>query len=711
MHCDVCFFGSVCQCSACQKTIETNKLSRKDLKCGYYTCKSCQQYVDPEHMCYAKSVPDTPVTDRKYIFADIEASQRDEIVQCDSGYAPLRNNACTECQYDRIFCQNCATCKHCLQIECGPDTPCSFMYLPQPREHCQECTFLRNECKACKMCQNCLKSSCGQNRHTLVLAVCQTACSKCEEKALNPESKCKYCGSRCSLCSQRDTKTKQFASPPCMDTCGYRERIFHTLYDLGAWIFHENHKGFTVMFHNLSYDGQFLMQYLLSQSMRPSFVIYRGSKIQMFNVQSLQIRVIDSFNFLPMALAKLPKAFQLDALAKGYFPHFFTRREHLNYVGPYPPVQYYAPDSMSIDDRTKFLDWYQNKVTSGEVFDFQKEMIKYCQSDVDILRRACLKFKNLLNDATGSDGGIKIDAFASCTIASLCMEVFKKKFLREEWRVLVGTPIAANEARNNVSKPVDDEEEWLNAFKLNGKMKVFHQGCWKYVNIFERQTGLKIKKSLFVRSPIARPPANGYVSQVKFSKKSIQWLEWLMQKASIKGQILNIQHALNGRGEYKVPGTKYSLDGFVAPEADRPQAIAYEFNGCRYHGCPTCYKNKDDVLNPNTGATASELFSLTLIKEAKLREMGFKVIKIWECQFDSQCHKNDNLRTFIESLDLEDRLGPRDSLMGGRTNGSVLFKRANAGSKIKYVDFTSLYPFINKNEKKISAVSPRNHHR
>lgn len=56
-------------------------------------------------------------------------------------------------------------------------------------------------------------------------------------------------------------------------------------------MFSESHKGFTIFFHNLSYDGSFLLQYLLSQTLRPSFIIYRGSKIQMFNVDALNIRV------------------------------------------------------------------------------------------------------------------------------------------------------------------------------------------------------------------------------------------------------------------------------------------------------------------------------------------------------------------------------------------------------------------------------------
>ena len=38
--------------------------------------------------------------------------------------------------------------------------------------------------------------------------------------------------------------------------------------------------------------------------------------------KGLNIRVLDSLNFLPMKLAALPKAFGLTELRKGYFPYF-----------------------------------------------------------------------------------------------------------------------------------------------------------------------------------------------------------------------------------------------------------------------------------------------------------------------------------------------------------------------------------------------------
>lgn len=209
-------------------------------------------------------------------------------------------------------------------------------------------------------------------------------------------------------------------------------------------MFNEIHKGFMVFFQNLSYDGSFLLQYLISQTISLSFIIYRGSKIQMFNVSQLNIRVLDSFNFLPMALAKLPKAFQLDSMKKGYFPHFFASRVNSKYVGPCPPSDTYGLYAMSVEGIREFNHWYDAQVASGAIFDFCKEMLEYCCSDMDILQRACLK--NLLWDTTSGDGGQRVDAFQSCTIASLYIDVFKTKFLPEDGKILVKE---------------DNEERWL----------------------------------------------------------------------------------------------------------------------------------------------------------------------------------------------------------------------------------------------------------
>ncbi|XP_035207967.1 uncharacterized protein LOC118182685 [Stegodyphus dumicola] len=92
--------------------------------------------------------------------------------------------------------------------------------------------------------------------------------------------------------------------------------------DFCAWLFTPQHKGFTAVAHNMKgFDGQFVMAWLLEQGTAPE-VIPNGSMIMSVRHPS-HIRVIDSLNFLPMALAKLPGCFGLSELKKGYFPHLF----------------------------------------------------------------------------------------------------------------------------------------------------------------------------------------------------------------------------------------------------------------------------------------------------------------------------------------------------------------------------------------------------
>ena len=94
---------------------------------------------------------------------------------------------------------------------------------------------------------------------------------------------------------------------------------------------------------------------------------------------------------------------------------------------------------MGNEEREECLAWLKSKENC--VFNFKKEMLDYCLSDVDILRQACLKFRELLMSATGDcvmDQGGKpqwtgaVDPFNSVTIASVFMNVYRTKFLEEE---------------------------------------------------------------------------------------------------------------------------------------------------------------------------------------------------------------------------------------------------------------------------------------
>ena len=86
----------------------------------------------------------------------------------------------------------------------------------------------------------------------------------------------------------------------------------------------------------------------------------------------------------------------------------------------------------------------------------------------------------------------------------------------------------------------------------------------------------------------------------------------------------------------------------------------------------------------------SSLYEKTLEMTKKFRDLGFNVVEKWEHEFMEEKKINTALRQICLTLDVQDRLCPRDAFYGGRTNAVKLYYEGKA----KYVDFTSLYPWV-----------------
>ena len=93
----------------------------------------------------------------------------------------------------------------------------------------------------------------------------------------------------------------------------------------------------------------------------------------------------------------------------------------------------------------------------------------------------------------------------------------------------------------------------------------------------------------------------------------------------------------------------------------------------------------------------SELYYTTKKKEKELKAMGYRYVCIWEHEFRNQMRSNNEMYQFVTGLDLTERLHPRDSFFGGRTNAIKLYHEVTEpGETIEYYDYTSLYPYVNK---------------
>ena len=201
------------------------------------------------------------------------------------------------------------------------------------------------------------------------------------------------------------------------------------IHEFCSWAFNpELHKGFTFIAHNgKGYDYQFIIRWIYEYTDYQPFLIFAGAKIMYMSIPDLKIRFIDSLNFLTMPLKRMPKTFGEKELKKGFFPHWFNRKENWNYEGPMPDKKEFHYNSFKDKDRKEFLKWYDKKVESNYIWNQKKEMEEYCISDVDILRKCCLKLRSLYIEIC------EIDPFQYLTIASVCMAIYKYHFVDKSY--------------------------------------------------------------------------------------------------------------------------------------------------------------------------------------------------------------------------------------------------------------------------------------
>ena len=191
------------------------------------------------------------------------------------------------------------------------------------------------------------------------------------------------------------------------------------------------------------------------------------------------------------------------------------------------------------------------------------------------------------------------------------------------------------------------------------------------------------RQSYMPANTIAIIPTHGYQPARLYSLKGLRWLYWIMKTEGVQ-----LQHARNG-GEIKVAG--YYVDG-LDPEAK----VIYEFNGCFWHGCPTCFPKRQQQHPVQKTETFESCYQKTLQRRHALCVAGFQVITCWEHVYDQQYRQQEEMRQFIETLDIQDPLKPREALYGGRTNATRLWYEAGPGEEIRYIDICSLYPYVLK---------------
>ena len=206
------------------------------------------------------------------------------------------------------------------------------------------------------------------------------------------------------------------------------------------------------------------------------------------------------------------------------------------------------------------------------------------------------------------------------------------------------------------------------------------------------------RKKLLTPNSIATEPMQGWQgAHSNQSVKAFKWLAWrehLLRRDSRfndEPQKDRIWHANNGG--------KQRLLNFLVNGLDVQNHLVYEFHGCLWHGCPRCHPNHRDRHSKfHPDRTIQELYEVTQQKHRLLRQHGYNLQIMWECDWGREVKSNGDLKQFLASYETVEPLNPRDAFFGGRTNAVRLHYVADEdqGEQIKYVDVTSLYPWVNK---------------
>ena len=118
------------------------------------------------------------------------------------------------------------------------------------------------------------------------------------------------------------------------------------------------------------------------------------------------------------------------------------------------------------------------------------------------------------------------------------------------------------------------------------------------------------------------------------------WMDWLIHITGVP-----IQHRLNHGSEVRVGS--YPVDGFSPATSPHEKPTCYQFQGCYWHG-HYCDVTKN-VKDKKWWATRQQKFMKTQETSQYLKDQGYELEEMWECQFLDYCRQNPQIFSFIDS--------------------------------------------------------------
>ena len=386
------------------------------------------------------------------------------------------------------------------------------------------------------------------------------------------------------------------------------------------------------------FDSILLLQELLRRNLAVE-PLFDGNKALQLRIPSLKIRVIDSYRYIKLPLSKFSQRFPTLQAQEFHKGTFpFKFNSFENY-------DYRGP----LPERSFYIDQFSSdKAVSA----YEEEKERWGAREDWI-------FKEQLH-----------------------------KYLAQDVRVLRGGCLA-------FSRELYDFQSDLHRDKGCLTKTVFHPFSNPF---FTKSSFVHALWRYFAMPPNAINLATNQRNSIKTSRGEMEWLSYLIFRNGSSLQDLRSAYH-HAKGQARIG--PYSADGLC-------KNTVYEFNGClaHYHAaetkdCPksACFSPCDN--NP-FGTSMQQAGAAWKKKKDFLTSRGYRVVTMWECQWDKEKETNDNVKDFLNtdfygSLERpKERLRLRTGLRGGRTESFRLrfdqTQFACQNRNLYYVDKNSLYP-------------------
>jgi hypothetical protein len=159
--------------------------------------------------------------------------------------------------------------------------------------------------------------------------------------------------------------------------------------------------------------------------------------------------------------------------------------------------------------------------------------------------------------------------------------------------------------------------------KIFADAKILHDSEYEYTRLYRDDGRLMIEMKCQTHGIISQRldhHIHGHGCNFctrRYSKQQIEWLEYCRVSSPA------IVHAKNS-GEYDIPETRYSVDGF-----DALSNTVYEYHGDFWHGNPNVFPDAT-AINPKTKTSFGFLYNRTQIKIEKIKSLKYNVVEVWE---------------------------------------------------------------------------------